>query len=540
MKKEQAEQIVNEYMKPVYAFVMKRVSSEQDAQDLAQDICLKLYRSLCQKEVGEVQAYVWAVARHSLANYYRGKQMSCRNVSLEEWEFDWENGEKSALDQMILLEDMDRIRREIAYLSKTQRQVVIQYYYEEKKQSEIAECLGIPLGTVKWHLNAAKTELKKGMEKMRDRSNLVFHPIEFGRVGLSGGTGTMGAASNFFRSALSQNIVYSICKEPLTVEEIADAIGVSPVYVESELDFLEEYSLVRRNKRRYEANIIVEEANEEWIQAHRQLYEKAAEKMACRLYDRISAGGYLDSSDITEPDQDKNMMMWSLVFYLLAWAKGSSFQEKITFDEVAELRADGGKNIIMASVKNDAGEKYMEETGMSKFCGPCWNGNDDMILWVIDGDWTETRVTEHYGGPGFARHMSLLKRFVKGDVLSEDEYAFMLQNHYIRRGKDSFELGFVVLKDGEVRKQLLELAQQVKDEVMPEIMESLEAYKKEIMSSELLAKPVRRQQEFLLQHMFNSDGWLLLYAKDALVKSGRLKPVEGEKRHAVSEMLIIN
>ncbi len=76
------------------------------------------------------------------------------------------------------------------------------------------------------------------------------------------------------------------------------------------------------------------------------------------------------------------------------------------------------------------------------------------------------------------------------------------------------------------------------EQIVNEYMKPVYAFVMKRVSSELLAKPVRRQQEFLLQHMFNSDGWLLLYAKDSLVKSGRLKPVEDEKRHVVSEMLI--
>ncbi len=187
---------------------------------------------------------------------------------------------------------------------------------------------------------------------------------------------------------------------------------------------------------------------------------------------------------------------------------------------MAELRADGGKNIITATVKNEVGEKYLKDTGMSQLSGPCWNGDEDILLWVMDGDWTERRITEHYGDRHFVRNIQLLKRFVKREKLFRDDYAFLLQNHYIRRTKDGFELALVVLRDGSVRQELLKLTSEIKNEVLGKIQDSL--------------------QEYLLQHMFYSDGWFMLYAKEALVQSGRLKPVEGDKKYSVTELLVLN
>ncbi len=71
MKKEDAVEITLSYMNAIFSYVSRRISDEQERQDVAQDICLKLYRSLCLKEIAEVEHYVWVVAKHTLANYYR-------------------------------------------------------------------------------------------------------------------------------------------------------------------------------------------------------------------------------------------------------------------------------------------------------------------------------------------------------------------------------------------------------------------------------------------------------------------------------------
>ncbi|MFQ9515190.1 MAG: sigma-70 family RNA polymerase sigma factor [Eubacterium sp.] len=539
MKKEYAEQIVNQYINRIYSFVKQRVSNEQDIFDVSQEICLNIYKALCVKTVNSMDGFIWTVARNTLINYYRGKQKSYFNVSIENSVEELKDGKKTPLDEMIDKENYEKIRREIAYLSKMQRKILIMYYYEERKQSEIAGILGIPLGTVKWHLNVAKSELKKGMEKVRDIKDLKFDPIEFSIVGLSGGTGEMGAAINFFRTALSQNIVYSVCRRPLTIEEIADSLGVSPVYVESELDFLEEYSLVVKNKNKYMANILIDEPTEETIKNQKKLYENVSSLIANELYDKIIEGRYLDSDEIYGPDNDRNFIMWSLIFYLLAWVESDYFEERISFEEAATIRADGGKNIINCSVKNRVGEEYLKTTKMDQFCGPCWNGDDEIMLWLIDGDWTERRVGQHYGGPNIVRDLNLLKRFARGESLSVDDYTFLLEKHYIKKSGDDFEFAIVVLRDGDIKKSLFEQTKQIKNKVLEQVKDQINAYRNQVLANENLPEHLRTQQEYCNQYLFHSDGWFMLYAKAALVNSGRLKPIEGVQKYSVTEMIII-
>ena len=222
MEQNNANEIVNEYITRIYSFVKKRVSNEADAQDIAQEIALKLYKSLCIKEVVNVEGFVWTVARNTLSNFYRDNSRFKMNVSIEDNELDINDGSSALVDQMIEKENYHRIRKEIAYLSKIQRQILIMYYYEEKKQSEIASILNIPVGTVKWHLGVARDELKRGMAKMRNINDLKFNPISFCKVGYSGYTGSMGDPVKYIRSALSQNIIYAIKNTARTVEEIAE------------------------------------------------------------------------------------------------------------------------------------------------------------------------------------------------------------------------------------------------------------------------------------------------------------------------------
>lgn len=75
-------------------------------------------------------------------------------------------------------EELSRLRREIAFLKEKRRQIVYRFYYEDKSISVIAKEMEIPEGTVKWHLNKAKIELKEGLLMERKIGKLGLSPMK--------------------------------------------------------------------------------------------------------------------------------------------------------------------------------------------------------------------------------------------------------------------------------------------------------------------------------------------------------------------------
>ena len=85
MNKQDAERITTEYLKPVYGFALKRCRSLQDAEDLSQDIVLRIFTALLKREdIVDVQKYVWTIAHNCLLNYYRNNSISAEVLSTEE------------------------------------------------------------------------------------------------------------------------------------------------------------------------------------------------------------------------------------------------------------------------------------------------------------------------------------------------------------------------------------------------------------------------------------------------------------------------
>ena len=102
----------------------------------------------------------------------------------------------------------------------------------------------------------------------RNCGDLKFNPIQLTRISCNGSVGTNGSNFNFLHSALSQNIVCSVRKACKSVNEIADELGVSPVYVESEAVFLYKYGFL--------------------LKKDGKIKEKRRDKM-CRLKDKYAS-----------------------------------------------------------------------------------------------------------------------------------------------------------------------------------------------------------------------------------------------------------
>ena len=552
MRRQDAENIITEYLKPIFGFALKRCKSTQDAEDLSQEIVLKAFRALLAKDdIGDAGKFIWTIAHNALCNYYRDSAASVIGVPIDEFaeiladpdaEYDAEgNGEA-----------IKRLQREIAYLSRLQRRIVIMYYFENRKQADIASELGIPVGTVKWHLFEAKKELKRGMDTMRKTSDLKFNPIKFHAYGINGSVGSRNP-DEFFRSSLPQNICYCVRNVAKTVNEIADDLGVSPVYVETEVDVLEEYGFLVKQKDKYLINFIINEPTAELLTMQNDMYKKAAELFANDLFDQLMGCGILDDERIfcnhTQPDatggqytRDKNFLLWSLIPYIAAWSGESLMDKKITFEEVATIRPDGGQNIFHASVVDDEVVLPEDNVYMKNWCGPMWNEYDGHVLWQIDSEWSDRGDYKGYFVyADDAKRVLSLYEHEKENLLSKDDYAWLSERGYIKTWGDydgCFKTAWklVVLTDKDVQRELLAIGERIKIKYK----EQFEALKAPYARAALECVPahLRKIREYELQYVFHSDGWFLLHCIVTLLGNGKLKLPTEEQRKALTTMII--
>lgn len=546
MKREHAERITTEYLKPIYGFALKRCANLQDAEDVTQDIVLRAFRAMLVKDdLDSPKKFIWTIAHNVLANYYRDRTKTTIGVPIDELAELLPSQDDTPVGS-VETESIDYLHREIAYLSKLQRRIVIAYYFENKKQEVIAKELEIPIGTVKWHLFEAKKDLKRGMDTMRQTSELKFNPIKFELCGTNGSPGTKGANNNFFQSALSQNIVYAVWKEDKTINEIADCLGVSPVYVESEAEYLSEYGFLTENKGKYRCNILLDDPTNELISLHDEMYREAARLFANELMKELTNSGILKDERIicgqtdqpislTEsPRADDNFILWSLVPYIAALSGESLMDKSISFEEVATVRPDGGQNICYASVVSPGVKKPMYFDSMKQWCGPCWNRNRDYTLWQIDSEWSDGRVDDSYISKA-NRILSILSKL--DDSVSDESYAF-LEEAGIMKTKMNIDgnKGWfkpvsqaVWLENTDIKNKLIAIGDNIKEKHWHEFETLKEPFVKAVLDE--TPKHLHKMQKYGLQYTFFSDGWFILHCMKELVNNGKLKlPTEAQKK----------
>lgn len=551
MNKTDAEKIITEYLKPIFGFALKRCRSIHDAEDLSQEIAAKAFRALLIKDnVGDAGKYIWTIAHNALSNYYRDTAKSTSFVSIDDVAErltvtdDLSNADESEIA-------ISHLQSEIAYLSKLQRRIVIAYYFENRKQVDIAHELDIPLGTVKWHLFEAKKELKRGVTMTRNYGELKFNPIRLTRICCNGSPGTRGSNANFFHSALSQNIAYSVRNAYKSINEISDELGVSPVYVESEAEFLYEYGFLLKENDKFISNIIIDEADEEIIRLHDEMYEKATALFADELFDalsgselikddRIAGGRYGNILTTANSSKDENFLLWSLIPYITANSGKHLYQEQVSFEEAATIRPDGGHNICSADVLNRESPKPKYDDSIGKFCGCCCNNYENVTLWQCDSEWSEKRVNDDFPANS-TQDLMLLKCLFNNTKLSAAEYARLAERGYVSVLNENGDIKIVphvvILKNSEIKADLLAVGGIIKEKHWEEFIKLRDKY----IDSILFKTPthLHKAQIYGLQHIFFSDPWFILYVLKHLTENGRLKlPTDEQKKMLMTVIAI--
>jgi RNA polymerase sigma-70 factor, ECF subfamily len=162
-------QLYARYRQPIYSAVYRIIQNREDAQDAAQEIALKLYRSLHRWDAQKSKLSSWI---HTMAVNH---SIDCHRVRRRRKEFQFpENSSdqdrcfdipdcsaRSALNEIESREQVDAIRRCAEALPDLQRQVFLDRFFDERRLEEIAEIEDCSLGTVKSSLHRATGAVRR-------------------------------------------------------------------------------------------------------------------------------------------------------------------------------------------------------------------------------------------------------------------------------------------------------------------------------------------------------------------------------------------
>lgn len=153
--------LMEKYQLQVFRTVMGFVHVKEDAEDITQDIFVKVYQSLAFfKGESEFSTWLYRITVNMSINFINRNRKNRLLQSLEDV-FAKPSSEKTPLEQLEESERDQRIRKAIDSLPEKQRTAFILSKYEELPQKTIASVMDTSEGAIEQLLQRAKNNLQK-------------------------------------------------------------------------------------------------------------------------------------------------------------------------------------------------------------------------------------------------------------------------------------------------------------------------------------------------------------------------------------------
>jgi len=173
------ESIVRLHWRKVFNIAYKFVGRHDEAEDLTQDVFLKIFKSLNTFDRrANFQTWLISVSRNLCIDHYRSVRKERETINRDVDPNDLSPAAKT-VSPHAALEQRDRVvllRIALDKLAPTLRTAVMMRDIQEMTYQEIADRLRLPEGTVKSRINRGRTELARQIQKLREQQDAVVPP----------------------------------------------------------------------------------------------------------------------------------------------------------------------------------------------------------------------------------------------------------------------------------------------------------------------------------------------------------------------------
>ncbi|MCM1023731.1 MAG: sigma-70 family RNA polymerase sigma factor [Prevotella sp.] len=245
---------ITEYADFLLNAALYKCGNLADAQDLAQDTLLAGLSAIAAgKSVDAPKAWLTAVLNRRYYDLLRRKYNK-PTVSFDVTGDVSDGGE--IFDGIEKSAEAEKVRRCLAYLTRLYREVTVRYYMHGEKVRDIAASLGVSENTVKSRLDAGRKRIGKEFA-MENYSKQSYEPETLmmscsGRCGLDGEPFTLVG-----NDKIAMNLLILAYEKPVTVTELAKAIGIAAAYVEPVVDKLADGGLMKRTGDKVYTDFII-------------------------------------------------------------------------------------------------------------------------------------------------------------------------------------------------------------------------------------------------------------------------------------------
>lgn len=151
------ESILEQFGKPLKDFIKRRVKTDQDAEDILQDVYYKIYKNIDYlNDTNKIYAWIYQITKNAIIDYYRNNKSD--NVNFD----DFEENNGGTYEEVNANEEISQcIKTMINSLPEKYKQALILTEFQNLTQKELAEKMGLSVSGAKSRVQRARLKLKE-------------------------------------------------------------------------------------------------------------------------------------------------------------------------------------------------------------------------------------------------------------------------------------------------------------------------------------------------------------------------------------------
>jgi RNA polymerase sigma factor (sigma-70 family) len=160
-------ELVGRYQHYVFTLALKYCQNREDAEEVAQDIFIKVYRSLADfKGTSKFSTWLYTITYNTSVTFLRKKKLTVSSIDDERTFMQLESQESSFSANLVEQKTrVNRVNEAIGQLSPDDAQIITLFYKGDQTLEEIGRIMGMEANTVKVRLHRARHKLKEKLER---------------------------------------------------------------------------------------------------------------------------------------------------------------------------------------------------------------------------------------------------------------------------------------------------------------------------------------------------------------------------------------
>jgi RNA polymerase sigma-70 factor, ECF subfamily len=160
--------LYDRYCSILFGLLLRILNSNAEAEEVLQEVFLQIWQQSSDFDDNRGRPFTWLVTLTRSRGIDRLRSIGSRDRVATEVAKEISEPVGDASEEAIRSEQSEIVRRALSEIPEDQRHTLMMAYFEGLSQSEIAERLGEPLGTV-------KTRARSGMKKLRELLGNYFY-----------------------------------------------------------------------------------------------------------------------------------------------------------------------------------------------------------------------------------------------------------------------------------------------------------------------------------------------------------------------------